>query len=263
MFIVIKKKQIIVALIIIIICIISIFGIIYLKGKNTFNETYTNYVAIVIDDFGNDSKGTKEMMDIGIPFTAAIMPFMSSSVNDSQKAKEKGIEILVHLPMEPEMGKASWLGPKGITVNLEDGEIKTIVEEAFNEIDGAVGLNNHMGSKAMKDERVVGVIMECLKKDNKVFLDSKTTSSNVAENIAKDMDVKYYGRNIFLDNNKDISSIEKQLDKVGDLAIKEGGAIAIGHVGFEGGEVTAKAIKNKVKDLKRRGIEFIPLSRMP
>ncbi|SUY46756.1 Uncharacterised protein [Clostridium putrefaciens] len=52
MFIVIKKKQIIVGLIIIIICIISIFGIIYLKGKNTFNETYTNYVAISVDDIG-------------------------------------------------------------------------------------------------------------------------------------------------------------------------------------------------------------------
>ncbi|MBU3195142.1 divergent polysaccharide deacetylase family protein [Clostridium algidicarnis] len=263
MFIVIKKKQIIVALIIIIICIISVFGIIYLKGENTFNETYTYYVAIVIDDFGNDSKGTKEMMDIGIPFTAAIMPFMSSSVKDSQKAKEKGIETIVHLPMEPEIGKASWLGPRGITVNLEDAEINTRVEEAFKEIDGAVGLNNHMGSKAMKDERVVGIIMECLKKNNKIFLDSKTTSSNIAENIAKNLDVKYYGRNIFLDNNKDISSIEKQLDKVADLAIKEGKAIAIGHVGVEGGEVTAKAIKNKTKELERRGIEFVPLSQMP
>ncbi len=263
MFIVIKKKQIIVALIIIIICIISIFGVIYLKGENTFNETYTYYVAIVIDDFGNDSKGTKEMMDIGIPFTAAIMPFMSSSVKDSQKAKEKGIETIVHLPMEPEIGKASWLGPRGITVNLEDGEINTRVEEAFKEIDGAVGLNNHMGSKAMKDERVVGIIMECLKKNNKIFLDSKTTSSDVAENIAKNLEVKYYGRNIFLDNNKDVSSIEKQLDKVADLAIKEGKAIAIGHVGVEGGEVTAKAIKNKTKQLKRRGIEFIPLSQIP
>lgn len=52
MFIVIKKKQIIVALIIIIICVISIFGVIYLKGKNTFNETYTHYVATILDGFG-------------------------------------------------------------------------------------------------------------------------------------------------------------------------------------------------------------------
>ncbi|WP_051986333.1 divergent polysaccharide deacetylase family protein [Clostridium amazonitimonense] len=60
-----------------------------------------------------------------------------------------------------------------------------------------------------------------------------------------------------------IGSIEKQLDKAADLAIKEGSAIAIGHVGVEGGVVTANAIKNKVPELKKKGIEFVYLSQMP
>ena len=264
MFVVIKKKHIVLSIItIIIIVTLFILGKAYLKSKGTLNENHHGYIAIVIDDFGNDSKGTEEMMNIGIPFTAAIMPFMSSSVKDSEKAKEKGIETIVHLPMEPEKGKSSWLGPKGITVDLKDEEIKNRVEAAFDEVNSAVGLNNHMGSKAMKDKRVVGIIMGVLKEKDKIFLDSKTTSSREAEEAAKSLGVKYYGRNIFLDNNKDIGSIEKQLDKAADLAIKEGSAIAIGHVGVEGGIVTANAIKNKVPELKKKGIEFVYLSQMP
>lgn len=35
----------------------------------------TKKIAIVIDDFGNDMRGTEEMMALTIPFTAAVMPF--------------------------------------------------------------------------------------------------------------------------------------------------------------------------------------------
>ncbi|MER2059661.1 MAG: divergent polysaccharide deacetylase family protein, partial [Niallia sp.] len=36
-------------------------------------------LAIVIDDFGNNMKGTEEMLNLPVPITVAIMPFLSTS----------------------------------------------------------------------------------------------------------------------------------------------------------------------------------------
>ena len=33
-------------------------------------------IAVVIDDFGNNMNGTTEMLDLAIPLTIAVMPFM-------------------------------------------------------------------------------------------------------------------------------------------------------------------------------------------
>lgn len=60
-----------------------------------------------------------------------------------------------------------------------------------------------------------------------------------------------------------MASIEKQLDKLMDVALKNGYAIGIGHVGVEGGKITADAIKNKMPEMKKRGIEFVFLSQIP
>lgn len=68
-------------------------------------------LAIVIDDLGNNMKGTKEMMELPVTLTAAIMPFMPTTKEDAELANKNGHEVIVHMPMEPKRGKRSWLGP--------------------------------------------------------------------------------------------------------------------------------------------------------
>ena len=88
-----------------------------------YSETKTKKVAIVIDDFGNNMDGTAEMMNLPIPFTVAVMPFLPSTKQDAQLAHDKGHEVILHLPMEPVRGKKSWLGPGAITTDLSNDEI--------------------------------------------------------------------------------------------------------------------------------------------
>ena len=44
--------------------------------------------------------------------------------------------------------------------------------------------------------------------------------------------------------------------------MKNGFAIAIGHVGPEGGKITAQAIKQMTPKLMSEGIEFVTISKM-
>lgn len=46
-------------------------------------NAHTNKVAIVIDDFGNNMKGTDKMLSLPIPLTVAVMPFLPSTKQDA------------------------------------------------------------------------------------------------------------------------------------------------------------------------------------
>ena len=48
----------------------------------------TAYLAVIIDDFGYNGEGTEEMLDLDIPFTAAIMPFSEEAEENCMKVKE-------------------------------------------------------------------------------------------------------------------------------------------------------------------------------
>ncbi|WP_425448910.1 divergent polysaccharide deacetylase family protein [Dethiothermospora halolimnae] len=215
------------------------------------------YIVLVIDDFGNNGDGTKEMLSLDIPITVAVMPFMSYSQEEAKKAHKAGFEVIMHVPMEPVHGKKEWLGPKGITCDLSLDEVKSRINEGLDILKYAKGMNNHMGSKVTQDKRIMKAILEIAKEKNLYFVDSKTTPKSIVHNIADKLGAISFERDIFLDNNKDIKSIEKQLLKLGNIAIKKGYAIGIGHVGPEGGTVTVKAIKNVYPTLQEQGIKFI------
>ena len=97
------------------------------------------------------TEGTKEMLALPIPFTAAVMPFSKCSEADGAAVRAAGKEIFIHMPMESLTGKKEWVGDKGIFRSMRDEEIQSRVEEAFTIFPDAKGLNNHMGSAIMED----------------------------------------------------------------------------------------------------------------
>ncbi|RDV83457.1 divergent polysaccharide deacetylase family protein [Ammonifex thiophilus] len=218
-------------------------------------------VAIVIDDFAGPSekKGTQEFLSLNKPLTFAVLPNYPLSAPTAREAVKAGFEVLVHLPMEPLKGNPSWLGPGAIYVNLSDEEIERRVERAIASVPGAVGMNNHMGSRATADPRVMRAVLKVAKRHNLFFLDSKTTNKSVIPQIAEELGVPYAEDGLFLDAVNDVEHIKKQLHKLAQLALKNGSAIAIGHVGVTGPN-TVRAIKEMLPEFERLGIDLVYVS---
>ncbi|MBS4189656.1 divergent polysaccharide deacetylase family protein [Bacillus sp. FJAT-49705] len=191
-------------------------------------------LAIVIDDLGNNMKGTEEILKLPITLTAAIMPFMSTSKEDAEMAFKYGHDILVHLPMEPKKGKASWLGPGAITTDLSDEEIRRRVEAAIKDIPHAIGMNHHMGSKATEDERVMRIVLEVCQENGLFYLDSKTTGKSVVGKLASEMGIPYLENNLFFDDIYTTQHISKQANILAKKLDSSDRLIAIGHVGVTG-----------------------------
>lgn len=226
------------------------------EGKVTINAK----ASIIIDDFGNQNGGALEMLALNIPLTCAVIPFLEESGYYSELAYEAGHEVIVHLPMEPHFGNAKWLGERGITSKLSTEAIKEIVRDAIDSVPHAVGLNNHMGSKATEDRRIVEAIVQVLKEKEMFIIDSKTSMNSVIREVAEMNGVKVLERSVFLDNEKSITQIKKQLRILAKLAKETEMAVAIGHVGPEGGTITAQSIREMQAEIEEMGVTFVKVS---
>lgn len=191
-------------------------------------------VTIVIDDFGNGMSGTKEMLKLPVKFAVAVMPFMPTTKEDAEAAYRLGHDVLVHMPMEPNHGKRSWLGPGAITSDLSDEEVREKVEAAIQEVPHAIGMNNHMGSKITADERIMRVVLTVCKEHGLFFLDSRTTYRSVVSKIADEVGVPVLENHIFLDDVYTTEHIMKQIGIVRKHLDTHEHTITIGHVGPPG-----------------------------
>lgn len=221
-------------------------------------ETSKKTLAIVIDDFGNDMNGSEEMLELPIPLTVAVMPFLPTSEQDAKLAYEKGHEVIVHIPMEPKNGKKSWLGPGAITSDLSNKEIRKRIESAIDSVPHAVGINHHMGSKVTEDERIMRVILEICKERNLFYLDSKTAEKSVIPKLARELSVPYLENDLFFDHVYSERHIFRQASKVAKSLQEHEQIIAIGHVGITGKKVV-NALRTYIPEYEKEA-EIVTLS---
>jgi len=238
--------------------LLSLTGISTTIQVHAEQDEHNKELAIVIDDFGNGMKGTEEMLNLQVPLTVAVMPFLPTSATDAKHAHEKGHEVIVHLPMEPKQGKKSWLGPGAITTDLTDQEIRKKVEDAIAEVPYAVGMNHHMGSKVTEDERVMRIILEVCREKGLFYLDSKTTGKSVIPKLAKELGVPYLENNLFFDHVYSASHIQIQASFLAKQLKKRDRLIAIGHVGVTGDKVV-DALKTYIPEYKKQA-DLVPAS---
>jgi polysaccharide deacetylase 2 family uncharacterized protein YibQ len=217
--------------------------------------------SIIIDDFGGGQGGVKDFLECKIPITAAVMPFTEKSKEHATWAHRNGIEVMIHLPMQPKKGKRSWLGPKPITVDLTPHEVRERVLDAIESVPYAKGMNNHMGSLAVEKEEIVRAIVEVAKEKDLYIIDSGTSQKSKFPAIAKEMDVPLLKRDVFLDDISSSTHVRKQMIRLAKISELTGQGIAIGHVGVNG-KVCSLGVIQSMNEFKKRQIKIVPVSEL-
>ena len=157
--------------------------------------------------------------------------------------------------MEAENGNDP--GPGAILTTQEDEQIRRLLESSFDQVPQAAGMNNHMGSRATADPRVMNVVMDYLKSSRRYFLDSRTTKETLGPETARAHAVPYLERDIFLDNETQTQAIRQSLEKGIEVARTEGSAVMIGHVR---NPQIVEVIGGLLEELDRAGVELVFLS---
>jgi polysaccharide deacetylase 2 family uncharacterized protein YibQ len=117
-----------------------------------------------------------------------------------------------------------------VTTGMSDPEIASLVGEYMESLPGVDGVNNHQGSIATTDERVMRAVCAALKPYDVFFLDSLTTPKSVAYNVAVDSGLPAASNAIFLDDATERrEDVEDRIRALIGLARKHGSAVGIGH----------------------------------
>lgn len=251
--------------------IFAIFSLIFqnkiFQTQNAFATTHQKpMMCIVIDDYGSfDQSGVKILARCTEPLTCAIIPNVDNSIHNANTMSELGHEIILHMPMESHVNlPTNWYGPTYIKTTDSPETAKQKLAECLKQFPNVKGFNIHIGSGVSRNETLMTAIYEFAQENNLYFLDSRTIETSAVENACKKTNSVYLGRDVFLeaDKNRSYQGVVNRLLECANIAKEKGYAIAIGHVGAEGGENTANAILHTLRIINEMGVEIVPLEKI-
>jgi uncharacterized protein len=214
-------------------------------------------LALIIDDCGQWLPTERGFVALDIPITLSVLPFVHGTAEIAQDAHAAGKGVMLHLPMETLSGV--YPGPGEITTEMTDAQVQAQMRADLAQVPLAQGVNNHEGSKASADERVMRDVMLAMSEHGDLFfIDSRTTAATVAARQAEAAGIPSASRNVFIDNKETVDYTETQLRQAAAIAQRDGSAIAIGHPR----PTTLEAVRAMIPQLEAQGITFVLAGRL-
>ena len=231
---------------------------------NICNATSQPVMSIIIDDFGSYYQSEVEtILSIDKPLTCAVIPLIDNTKQNIEAISKTHHELILHMPMQAHINlPESWYGKTYIKIHDNQETINKKFEECLKDFPQIKGFNIHIGSGVSSNQATMTRIYNYAKENNLYFLDSRTIETKATEKAAKETNSLYLGRDYSLDadKNKSYSHVRFSLLEGAKKAIANGSSIVIGHVGAEGGEQTAKAIRDTIPEIEKMGVKIVPLS---
>ncbi|WP_417490043.1 divergent polysaccharide deacetylase family protein [Maricaulis sp.] len=211
-------------------------------------------IALIIDDVGLDEAAAARVLGLDAPLTIAILPYADAAAATARAAEARGRDVLVHVPMEP-LGLDD-PGPHALRVDLSDRELRARIRWAMARVPGAIGLNNHMGSRFTGDPRAMRVALSAIAEQAPLFIDSMTIADSRGYAVAEGLGLPVLRRDIFLDHVIEGEAIRARLAEAELLARSQGHAVLIGHPHA----ATLEALENWIGEAREAGFDFVTVT---
>ncbi len=186
-------------------------------------------LALIIDDMGYDPAMAEALAELDCGITFSVLPAAPHREAVLRVARERGVQIMLHLPMEPVEYPHRDPGPGALLDAMIPMALDQALSAGLAAVPGAVGVNNHMGSRLTTRPAHLYRIMSALRKRGMFFIDSETTAESRCGSVARLLALPFAGRDIFLDHDPDPASIRSQALLAVRTAQSMGEAVAIGH----------------------------------
>lgn len=214
-------------------------------------------LAIILDDFGNDLGAFQAVLALRCPVTFSVLPNHPHSVEIAREAKQKGYQVLLHLPMQSVANETP--EPRELRPGMSGEEVEAMLRQMLEAVPGVVGVNNHQGSEATTDIALMSELMPRLRDRGLFYIDSRTSAATVAYDVARGDAVRSGFRNVpFLDDVAEVGAVRKQIELAIQGAKTKGQAIAIGHPHA----ATLRALREALPRAKERGVRLVFVSEL-
>lgn len=213
-------------------------------------------LAIVIDDMGPGQPGSDELLAYPLPLSFAVLPGTAHAEDVVARATADGRAVLLHLPMEPVNVADNNPGPEAIYVAMTDEDIQRQTAKLLDMLPGVTGVNNHMGSAATADARVMATVLGEVQQRGLFFLDSRTTAASVAAQEAERIGLPYAVNDLFLDLERTVPAVKAMVAEAIRRAEVNGTFIAIAHPHPS----VAAALYEMIPEFAAAGVALVPVT---
>jgi uncharacterized protein len=196
-------------------------------------------------------------MELDVTLTLALLPHSPYRKSIAEAAHRKGLELMLHLPMEPLGYPEVDSGPGTLHMGMAPDELLETLNRNLDSVPYIRGVNNHMGSKLTADAERMYQIFSILKKRGLYFVDSRTSEESVCQPSARLFQLPFAQRDVFLDHHPEPAFIRKQLRELVRVARRRGDAVGIGHPH----RATYRILKEELASLQEE-VELVPASHL-
>jgi len=215
-------------------------------------------IAIIIDDLGYAKSAGERAINLPGPIACAILPDTPRATYLAETAYAGGKEILLHLPLQAERDQDQ-ADPGSLLLDMNHEQLAKAFVDDFESIPHAIGVNSHRGSLLTRHPGHMTWLMEEIEKRGDVFfVDSYTTASSVALNIAIESGVPAVKRDVFLDPDTTAGTVEREFARLKKLARQQGYAVGIAHPYPS----TLDYLERVLPDLENDGYDLISISEL-
>ena len=216
-------------------------------------------IAIIMDDIGYRHREDLEVIALSGALAVSILPHSPHAEEMARLAAGAGKDVMLHLPMEPLQGEKNVaLGPGALMLDMDRVGLMRTLNLALRSVPAAIGVNNHMGSLLTRDTQHMQWLMESLRIHGKFFVDSVTSHSSVAADVAQRKGVPNLRRDIFLDDDRGARNLQNNFQELISVARRKGSALAIGHPHPE----TIALLRTELPRLHSLGVRLVSVPQL-
>ena len=214
-------------------------------------------VAVIIKNLGLSATYTEQILklmpkNITLSFSH-ISPKLKKWVRE---ARQKGFEVLIDLPMEPDGFPGNDPGRSTLLTSLSEVDNLNRLEYVMVQSGGYVGLLSTHGSKFTLNSELLLPILKAIKDRGLLYVDSRTTSQSLGPELSSDIQLPRAFNNVFIDKTPSQGHIKTKLRELERIAMDKKFAVAIARPL----PISMEILSEWASSLKKKGIALAPIT---
>lgn len=214
-------------------------------------------IALIVGGLGFNAGATQAAIDQLPPeVTLSFVPYTSGLQGWIDRARARGHEVMLELPMEPFDQDADDTGPQTLLANASGRDNIARLENLLSRGAGYFGVTNYQGGRFATSGQASAPVAQALKARGLVFLGNAIGPRSAFGVEAGRAGLPFTSADRIIDVQRDANAIDEQLLNLEALALQNGSALGSGFA-FP---VTIDQIEEWAENLSMRGYVLAPAS---
>lgn len=214
-------------------------------------------IAIVIGGLGFNASATAQAIDELPPeVTLSFVPYAQNLQTWIDRARARGHEVMIELPMEPFDPNADDTGPETLLATAQPAQNIERLERLLSRATGYFGVTNYQGARFATSSAASQPVVQALRRRGLVFISAGIGQRSAFSVEAQRANLPITAADRIIDARREAAAIDDQLLNLEALALQNQSAIGSGFAY----PVTMEQVNNWARDLSSRGYVLAPAS---